>query len=83
MMVMNGLVLHTTAVPSKEDRPRIFKADLMLHTLTCLPPQVSERAAAALADPAQFPDMFPDLEWALRVEGLFKQNRETAVPATE
>ena len=35
--------------------------------------QVSERAASALADPAEYPNLFPDLDAALRVEELREQ----------
>jgi coatomer subunit beta' len=45
--------------------------------------QVSERAAAALADPAEYPNLFPDIDWALKVEDVFKQNRSKVVPASE
>jgi len=44
--------------------------------------QVSERAAAALADPAEYPNLFPDLDCALKVEEIFKQNRGKIVSAS-
>lgn len=44
--------------------------------------QVSERAAAALADPLEYPNLFPDLDWALKVEHVFKENRGKLVPAS-
>lgn len=37
--------------------------------------KVSERAAQALANPDDYPNLFPDLEWALKVEAYFKQHR--------
>lgn len=43
--------------------------------------QVSQKAAGALAEPSTHPELFPDLDWAVRVEDLFKQNRHTVVPA--
>lgn len=45
--------------------------------------KVSERAAASLADPTEYPNLFPDLNWALKVEEVFKRNRGKVVPATE
>jgi coatomer subunit beta' len=42
---------------------------------------VNERAAEALADPAKYPNLFPDLDWALQVEAIFKAGRGTVVPA--
>lgn len=44
--------------------------------------QVSERAASALADPSAYPNLFPDLEWALKVEDVFKKNRGILVSAS-
>lgn len=44
--------------------------------------QVSVKAANALADPVQHAHLFPDLDVALKVEELFKTNRDkAAVPA--
>lgn len=45
--------------------------------------QISDRAAASLADPAEYPNLFPDLDWALKVEEVFKRNRTKPVPAAE
>ena len=39
--------------------------------------------ASALADPVEYPNLFPDLDWALKVEEVFKCNRNKVVPATE
>jgi hypothetical protein len=36
----------------------IWKADLK---------QINEKAADALADPVKYPNLFPDLDWALKV----------------
>lgn len=44
---------------------------------------VSERAAATLADPAEYPNLFPDLDWALKVEQLYLDNRDKYVLASE
>jgi len=42
----------------------------------------SEKAAAALACPAEFPNLFEDFDVALQVEQLFLQNREQRFPAS-
>lgn len=44
--------------------------------------EVSDRAAAALADPDEYPNLFPDLEWALKVEEIFRSNRKNVLPAS-
>ena len=38
--------------------------------------KVSARAAQALADPSEYPNLFPDLDVALEVEAFFKENRD-------
>lgn len=43
---------------------------------------VNERAAEALADPEKYPNLFPDLEWALQVESIYKAGRGTVVHAS-
>ena len=43
---------------------------------------INEKAAEALADPTKYPNLFPDLEWALKVESIFKSARHTTVPAS-
>jgi len=43
---------------------------------------VNEKAAEALADPARYPNLFPDLSWALIVENMFKSARNNYVPAS-
>lgn len=50
----------------------LWKADLK---------QINEKAADALADPAKYPNLFPDLDWAVKVEEIFKSARDTYVPA--
>ena len=42
--------------------------------------KVSERASQSLADPEEYPDLFPDLEHALAVEQWLKQN-DRMIPA--
>lgn len=44
--------------------------------------QVNEKAAEALADPAKYANLFPDLDWALKVEDMFMSQRSTFVPAS-
>lgn len=63
-----------TYMPSRvSDVLALWKEDL--HT-------INERAADALADPAQYPNLFPDLEWAMQVEGIFKARRSETVLAS-
>ena len=45
------------------------------------PCQVSERAAQALADPKDFPNLFNDLDVALKVEEFWMANRDQHIPA--
>lgn len=44
--------------------------------------KISDRAAAALADPAEYPNLFPDLDWAHKVEAVFHDKRGIAIPAS-
>ena len=37
--------------------------------------QINEKAAEALADPLKYPNLFPDLQWALQVS----ESRETGL----
>lgn len=41
-----------------------------------------EKTAQALADPLEYEDMFPDLQYGLLAEQAVKAARETPVPAT-
>ena len=73
--VPEAALLARTYLPSQISRAvKLWREDLK---------KVSERAAAALADPQEFPNLFPDLEWALQVEQIFKANRENVVPSVE
>jgi coatomer subunit beta' len=73
--IPEAALLARTFLPSQISRAvALWREDLK---------QVSERAAAALADPVEYPNVFPDLEWALKVEEAFKQNRTKIVPASE
>jgi len=67
-----------TYLPSRIDEVvSLWKADLA---------SVSESAANALATPAQNPELFPDLSYALQVEQMFLQQRDqtksTGIPAS-
>mmetsp|Transcript_97180 Transcript_97180/g.190856 ORF Transcript_97180/g.190856 Transcript_97180/m.190856 type:complete len:1040 (+) Transcript_97180:130-3249(+) len=63
-----------TYMPSQISRVlEIWKTDLKT---------INEKAADALADPAQYPNLFPDLEWALKVEQMFLSGRDSFVPAS-
>jgi coatomer subunit beta' len=44
---------------------------------------INERASDALADPTKYPNLFPDLEWALKVEDIFKSGRDQFIPASD
>jgi coatomer subunit beta' len=50
----------------------LWKADLK---------QTNEKAAESLADPAKYPNLFPDFEIALQVEQMFFNARENFVPS--
>lgn len=41
-----------------------------------------EKTAQALADPTEYEDMFPDLQYALQAEEAIKVSRAQPVPAT-
>lgn len=73
--IPEAALLARTYLPSQISRAvTLWRNDLA---------RVSERAAAALADPTEYPNLFPDLNWALKVEEVFKQNRNKIVPASE
>lgn len=42
---------------------------------------VNEKAADALADPEKYPNLFPDLDWAVKVEEIYKSARFNHVAA--
>jgi len=44
--------------------------------------KVNRKAAEALADPAEYANLFPDFDLALQAEELFKQRRGAKVPAS-
>ena len=70
--LLNGRVLTLFALCWCYSVLDLWKKDLC---------NVNERAAEALADPEKYPNLFPDLEWALQVESIFKAGRGTVVPA--
>jgi coatomer subunit beta' len=73
--IPEAALLARTYLPSQISRAvKLWREDLK---------QVSDRAAAALADPKEYPNLFPDLDWALKVEEVFKHNRNKTVPASE
>lgn len=73
--IPEAALLSRTYLPSQISRAvTLWREDLK---------QVSERAAASLADPTDYPNLFPDLDWALKVEEVFKRNRNKVVSATE
>lgn len=41
--------------------------------------QINEKAAEALADPVKYPNLFPDLEWALQVTIRYNLRRFAAI----
>lgn len=62
-----------TYMPSQISRVlALWKADLKT---------INEKAAEALADPDRYPNLFPDLQWALKVEATFLANRHNHLPA--
>jgi len=63
-----------TYMPSQISRVlEIWKRDLKT---------INEKAAEALADPVKYPNLFPDLSWALKVEELFLSARHNHVAAS-
>jgi len=64
-----------TYLPSQISRVvKLWKQDLS---------NTSKKAADALADPEQYANLFPDYNIALKVEAMFKQNRNMKIPASE
>jgi len=70
--IPEAAMLARTYLPSKISHAvQLWRQDLA---------RVSERAATTLADPAEYPNLFPELDWALKVEGMF-QEKETLISA--
>ncbi|KAH7290701.1 hypothetical protein KP509_30G060200 [Ceratopteris richardii] len=45
--------------------------------------KINQKAAESLADPEEYPNLFPDWEWALKAEEKLKPLRENLMPANE
>ena len=45
--------------------------------------KINAKAAESLADPGQYPNLFPDLHLAMRAEQQQRQQRKEAVPAKD
>ena len=43
---------------------------------------VSGKLSETLADPIMYPNLFPDHEWSLKVEQIFKDNRAQGIKAS-
>ena len=71
--VPEAAFMARTYMPSKmSEILALWKSDLKA---------INEKAADALADPQQYPNLFPDLEVALKVEEMFFQGRDKFLPA--
>lgn len=45
--------------------------------------KVSEKAGQSLADPADYPNLFPDFQKSLQAETMIRNQRKTVVPAAD
>lgn len=45
--------------------------------------KINQKAAESLADPEEYPNLFPDWQWALEAEARMKPLRERLAPASE
>lgn len=45
--------------------------------------KINQKAAESLADPEEYPNLFPDWQWALEAEARMKPLRENLLPANE
>ena len=73
------LLVDTGRIPEAAFMARTYMPSLMSGVVALWKEdlaKVSTRAAQALADPGEYPNLFPDLEVALEVEAYFKQNRD-------
>jgi len=71
--VPEAAFLARTYLPSRvSDIVKLWREDLKT---------VNERAAEALADPMEYENLFPDLQFALKAEQYFKQNTAPLVSA--
>ena len=79
------LLLDTGRIPEACFMARTYMPSMIPATLEMWKndlKSVNENASNALADPAKYPNLFPDLDWALKVEEMFKVQRSSHVPAT-
>jgi hypothetical protein len=65
--------LARTYLPSHMPRlVELWKKDLA---------RINARVAESLADPTSYPNLFPELEWALKAEEVLTANRRRPIPA--
>ena len=79
------LLLSTGRIPEAAFMARTYAPSMMSSVLELWKADlknVNEKAAEALADPSRYPNLFPDLEYALQAEQLFKNLRSKVVPAS-
>lgn len=78
------LLIKTDRIPEAAFMARSYLPSHMSRVVTLWKQhlsKISPTAAEALADPATYPALFPDLDVALQVEQLFLQNRSTPLSA--
>mmetsp|Transcript_25010 Transcript_25010/g.29555 ORF Transcript_25010/g.29555 Transcript_25010/m.29555 type:complete len:1010 (+) Transcript_25010:61-3090(+) len=78
------LLVDTGRIPEAAFMARTYMPSLMSKLVTVWKEDlatVSTRAAQALADPNDFPNLFPDLDVAIQVEEYFTANRGALPPA--
>mmetsp|Transcript_15386 Transcript_15386/g.23181 ORF Transcript_15386/g.23181 Transcript_15386/m.23181 type:complete len:1014 (+) Transcript_15386:125-3166(+) len=78
------LLVDTNRIPEAAFMARTFMPSMMSSILELWKKDlksINEKAADALADPEKYPNLFPDLQWALKVESIFKSARHNFVPA--
>mmetsp|Transcript_16919 Transcript_16919/g.39072 ORF Transcript_16919/g.39072 Transcript_16919/m.39072 type:complete len:1001 (-) Transcript_16919:47-3049(-) len=78
------LLVETGRIPEAAFLARTYMPSLMPNIVAVWKEdlaKVSDRAAKALADPQEYPNLFPDLDTALQVEAYFTANRGALPPA--
>lgn len=79
------LLLDTNRIPEAAFLARTYMPSMVSPVLQLWKTDlrsINEKAADALADPEKYPNLFPDLEWALKVESIFKSARDNFVSAS-
>ena len=79
------LLINTQRIPEAAFLARTYMPSLMGKVVALWKAdlaKVSTRASQALADPTEYPNLFPDLEIALEIEDFFKRNRNNPPPAS-